>query len=522
MSTTFSTTNTSQWSASNINLKYKNVAAQLKGDIEGKYSSTVPFLDFVHHVWGLDPNLAQKINDYKWELLPDKISQYDNTQYESQLYEPFAAMADALIQEVEKVLGKTSVEAKGTFLYFWNHLMLSSLQTSASRRKPDMLAIDAIFSSLPPNWLFVRQVLEFKRMSDDTPKTSTSSFSDASASSARTRSSSRASDGLAAPGLPGASTPGTPSPSIPTAAAFDLFQITKPSPANSRKRKNTQSHATGNAKRARTGDAAQNQVIRKAEADALQLAFYALECLNASTRHFTAGILIDRFKVSLWYYDRACIIRSDEFNFDSEPNKFATMLYAMSNCSAKEAGFDPHLSLPAELPKRPRKLAGFWQDVIGATFSFPPTTSFQNASKSKPVISSPLLRIVENIFSYRGLIGRGTMVYRVAPIVKGVESNEHEALKTSWPLCSRRLEAETIHTIVEKIPEWKDHLPEVVASATLSAEELELPRVELLKLCSVERFEDRWLHMILMKLYGKLWEVGSVEAFQDVFVNCVE
>ncbi|KAG5651797.1 hypothetical protein H0H81_007383, partial [Sphagnurus paluster] len=547
MSTTFSTTtNTSQSSTPNrrgvnglVHHTYKEVALQLKEDIDGKHSSTVPFLDFVHHVWGLDPELAQKINDRQWKLLPEKLSEYANTKYEPDLYGPFAAMAKALIDEVEKVFGKASEEAKDTSLYFWNHLGLRSLKTSATRRKPDMLAIDTIFSSLCPIWLFVRQVLEFKRTYDsnsktgDTPKTSTSSFAAASTSSAGTRSSSRASNGFAIPGLPAsafASGSGIPlradtrftSPSAtPTAAEFDRSQITKPSPASSHKRKSTHSHAIRKSKRARN-DAPQSPVIQKVKADALQLAVYAIDCLNASTRHFATGILIDRYEVSLWYYDRACIIRSEEFYFDSDPNKLAIMLYAMSNCTAKQAGFDPHLSLPVDLPERPRKLPDFWQDVIDATFSFPSATFPQNASKSKTTVSSLDLRILETIFSYRGLIGRGTMVYRVARIFKGVESEEHEALKTSWPLCSRHLEATTISTLVEKIPEWKDHLPEVIASATLTAEELELPRVELLKVCSIERFEDRWLHMLLMKLYGKLWTVGSVEAFQDVFVDCVE
>ncbi|KAG5637219.1 hypothetical protein H0H81_005382, partial [Sphagnurus paluster] len=547
MSTTFSTTtNTSQSSTPNrrgvnglVHHTYKEVVVQLKEDVDGKHSSTVPFLDFVHHVWGLDPELAQKINDRQWKLLPEKLSEYANTKYEPDLYEPFAAMAKALIDEVEKVFGKASEEAKDTSLYFWNHKGLGSLKTSATSRKPDILAIHTIFSTLCPIWLFVRQVLEFKRTYDyksktgDTPTTSTSSFAAVSTSSAGTRSSSRAKKGFAIPGLPAsaiASGSRIPlqvdtrflSPTVtPTAAEFDRSQIAKPSPASSHKRKSTHSHAIRMSKRARN-DAPPSAVIKKVKADALQLAVYAIDCLNASTRHFAAGILIDRYEVSLWYYDRACIIRSEEFNFDSDPNKLAIMLYAMSNCTAKQAGFDPHLSLPVDLPQRAQKLPDFWQDVIDATFSFPAATSPQNASKSKPTVSSPLLRIIETIFSYRGLIGRGTMVYRVAPIVKGVESNEHEALKISWPLCSRHLEATTIQTLVEKIPEWKDHLPEVIASATLTAEELELPRVELLKLCSIERFEDRWLHMLLMKLYGKLWEVGSVEAFQDVFVDCVE
>ncbi|KAF5388367.1 hypothetical protein D9615_000741 [Tricholomella constricta] len=38
----------------------------------------------------------------------------------------------------------------------------------------------------------------------------------------------------------------------------------------------------------------------------------------------------------------------------------------------------------------------------------------------------------------------------------------------------------------------------------------------------IEDFEDRWLYALMMRFYGKLWEVGSVEAFQDVFVDCLE
>ncbi|KAG5649320.1 hypothetical protein H0H81_004636 [Sphagnurus paluster] len=295
MSTTFSTTtNTSQSSTPNrqgvnglVDHTYRQVATQFKEDIKGKHSSAVPFLDFVHHVWGLDRALAQK---NEWELLSEKLSQYDNTKCEPQLYEPFAAMAEALIQEVEKVFGEASDEAKETSLYFWNHLGLGALKTSATCRKLNMLAIDVIFSSLHPVWLFVRQVLEFKWTSDsksistgDTPNTFMSSFAEASTSSACTGSSSRLSDGFAIPSLPTSAVaaasgiplnadPSLPSPSVtPTEAVFDCSQITKLSPASSHKRKSAHSHVTGKAKQART-DAAQNPVIKKVKADVLQLA----------------------------------------------------------------------------------------------------------------------------------------------------------------------------------------------------------------------------------------------------------
>ncbi|KAF5383659.1 hypothetical protein D9615_003844 [Tricholomella constricta] len=55
-----------------------------------------------------------------------------------------------------------------------------------------------------------------------------------------------------------------------------------------------------------------------------------------------------------------------------------------------------------------------------------------------------------------------------------------------------------------------------------AAKELGLSRVELLKAYPAEGLEDRRQHTLVVQLYGKLWEIGSVEAFQDVFVDCLE
>ena len=99
---------------------------------------------------------------------------------------------------------------------------------------------------------------------------------------------------------------------------------------------------------------------------------------------------------------------------------------------------------------------------------------------------------------------------------------EHEALKISWPLVSRQKEAVIIKKVVEALPGWTDHLPEVSFSATYNAERLALRRAELLKPISTAEFEDRELHAIAMKLYQKLWEVDTVEEFKRAFIDCVE
>ncbi|KAG5633491.1 hypothetical protein DXG03_007256, partial [Asterophora parasitica] len=121
---------------------------------------------------------------------------------------------------------------------------------------------------------------------------------------------------------------------------------------------------------------------------------------------------------------------------------------------------------------------------------------------------------------YRGLVGRGTMVYKVAPVN---DPKKPLAYKVGWPVVVRKLEADTIKRLRNRLPEWlHEHLPEVVSSMTRTAEQLKLPRVELLKVDTIKDFEDRVLHALVMKLYGKLWEVGNVDAFMDVWVHCLE
>ncbi|KAF8657534.1 hypothetical protein AX14_007873, partial [Amanita brunnescens Koide BX004] len=39
----------------------------------------------------------------------------------------------------------------------------------------------------------------------------------------------------------------------------------------------------------------------------LQLARYVLECMAAASRHYATGVFVDRFNISLWYYDRAIV-----------------------------------------------------------------------------------------------------------------------------------------------------------------------------------------------------------------------
>ena len=77
-----------------------------------------------------------------------------------------------------------------------------------------------------------------------------------------------------------------------------------------------------------------------------------------------------------------------------------------------------------------------------------------------------------------------------------------------------------IRQLREAIPDMAQHLPNLMCSADMTAEEVRLPR-HLLGINVIQDLERRF-HALVMSRYKVLWMVDSVEEFQDVFVDCVE
>ncbi|KAG5640878.1 hypothetical protein DXG03_006755 [Asterophora parasitica] len=243
-----------------------------------------------------------------------------------------------------------------------------------------------------PLWLLVWQVFEFKRKADDTTDAFGVQQADSSHSPTLTSSGSIFSSGAdALPSIPATSQ------SFPAAKAkasgskalhkkalkerFDdaAYDPQAPSAGSKKHRGSQSSMSTTASKRARKGPAPPRRPpppppsLTLAQ---LQLATYALECLDASTRHYVTSFWIDRFKISLWYFDRACVIQTVTFDFEESPAYLSLILYALHTCQdSKKAGFDPNLALPprAERGKRPVKedIPKHYQDVLGAIITLP-------------------------------------------------------------------------------------------------------------------------------------------------------
>ena len=247
----------------------------------------------------------------------------------------------------------------------------------------------------------------------------------------------------------------------------------------------------------------------------LQLARYVLECMAAASRHYATGVIADRFNISLWYYDRAIVARAAIFNFEEQPVMLALVLYALRSCTPQQAGFNPFI-----VPASEARLSNM--DELFET----PTSAMQSKDDQVVLVqedgSTVRFQMTgERLFVNRCLLGRGTHVFSVRAIDgNGTVTDSEKVLKMMWPDGQRIREAEVIHKLREAIPEMAQHLPDVMCSSDMTAEQLRLPR-HLLGIDVTEDLERR-LHSIVMSRYKALWKVETVEEFQDVFVDCVE
>ncbi|KAF9461056.1 hypothetical protein BDZ94DRAFT_1264469 [Collybia nuda] len=238
-----------------------------------------------------------------------------------------------------------------------------------------------------------------------------------------------------------------------------------------------------------------------------QLIAHASEALNVPGCNYTTCTAVQSYSITLWYYDRTCMVRTFEFDLRHERKEFALFAYGISHNS-----------------KTPSTTNQTLQSSFKSTFQ----PSFTMVDPTKITIPSDTSEkhdatytIVDTIYTYHALIGRGTKVFAVTPDTPDGNSAGEQVLKLAWPNIYRPKEIKLVEAIVAAAPRWQAHLPQITFSATFSADQL-LPRLNLLRTLPFKTFHDRYLHVMAMLKYQKLWEVDNVEEFQDAFVDCVE
>ncbi|KAJ2916670.1 hypothetical protein MD484_g3767, partial [Candolleomyces efflorescens] len=250
-----------------------------------------------------------------------------------------------------------------------------------------------------------------------------------------------------------------------------------------------------------------------------QAASYALKSFASNNRHYFVYIVVESWDLTVLYFDHTLILQVAEFNFEANSGALALVLYGTHACDWRRAGFDPNLRAspasfsaatedehPVETP-----LASFFhfeEDMRGA---------------GKTAINKTY-RVTDILASTNELIGRATSVYEVRELSPNNElSSEHYALKLSWPLKSQVSESGVIQRLRDRLPaDLHAHLPCLEFSTDFDAERLQLPWLQLdLELTSTNH-QERVLRVLAERKYTKLWEAGSVEAFKQAWLDCVE
>ncbi|KAG9218096.1 hypothetical protein CCMSSC00406_0010255 [Pleurotus cornucopiae] len=210
--------------------------------------------------------------------------------------------------------------------------------------------------------------------------------------------------------------------------------------------------------------------------------------------------MVDNFWVTLWYFDRMGAIVTQPFDFAEEPWKLALVTLALGRCTPAQAGFEPLILQPSgdtttDLLSFDRPIS----TVVRAEIVLP--RDLTKPSKEDPpfVITAPPLYV------YRGVVGRGSIVYPVTALT-GPFQNHESVAKWSWPLAAVRMrEHELISRLRKLVPSMQQHLPEVIEHREYSVEELGLPRCKIGSGEEISRYEARQLTIIILPRYKHLW-----------------
>ncbi|KAJ3799500.1 hypothetical protein GGU11DRAFT_721510 [Lentinula aff. detonsa] len=286
--------------------------------------------------------------------------------------------------------------------------------------------------------------------------------------------------------------------------------------------------------------------------DETQLALYAVKCFESSSRFFVAGIYVQHWTMILWYYDRMGATRTVSFQFSVEDAQtLGLVLVALNHSDASRSGYssflhatdhqDPGNSLCSTTnqrfstaPSKPHSELLLVSNKLppkgrkGSVLRFPCSVVDDEGNEMTAFRAFVIEAI---LFSYPGLIGRGTEAYLVYELlVSKPQILQQLVAKLAWCSVHRPPESKTIRKLLENAPEISRNLPDVVFACVYdSSKHLRLPRYKMLscdewvdqKISGVD-FEKRDLVVIVMKRYQPLWSAKNLEEFKKVFVDLVE
>jgi len=327
--------------------------AALKLDLTGHNFKEISVVDFVTTVWGLDEDVAQKIGNAKFTLPEHPANLYEKVlttrnYSERHLHAPFLEIHTDLLGQVCDLLGISPEEFNNIF---WDGKGDAMIRNQYTRRKPDLLNMNRLVVGIV--WELVNAVVEFKRHGSDKDEETKEiplltipedTKLNVPFATSEARSNNKKS------GNPGNSTQWKPAGSHQASASIQSDFLSSVGTNSTIYSATTMSSGKRSAEEALGPDIPSGRTSTRKRArvtrttlDQLQLATYALECLGASSRHYTTGIFIDKYHVSLWCYNRTTVLRSSIFKWNEDLQSLALALFALTRCDMKHAGFDPNV-----------------------------------------------------------------------------------------------------------------------------------------------------------------------------------
>ncbi|KAH6887170.1 hypothetical protein BKA70DRAFT_1204064 [Coprinopsis sp. MPI-PUGE-AT-0042] len=272
--------------------------------------------------------------------------------------------------------------------------------------------------------------------------------------------------------------------------------------------------------------------------DHRQLAVYAMACLSSAARLYTTGIFVDGFQITMFYYDRRLVARSLSFDFRKQPQYLAVLVYAMLCSDYRNDGLNIYLHEKSCTDTACKGCIGSSMKDACFRFPFDASTKIPGQNKDSKPLETPTLpidgsqlfavfNIGDLIHEAIGIMGRATVVYRVNPQdipgIKKKDLRSAAALKMSWQPPYRCIEMNIIARLLERAPECKPYLPEILYGGVFSAEALGLPSaMKTIPTDKLPDFVQRALHVIVSRLYHKIWTAKTIPEFLKIWLHCVK
>ncbi|TFY76103.1 hypothetical protein EWM64_g7906, partial [Hericium alpestre] len=255
----------------------------------------------------------------------------------------------------------------------------------------------------------------------------------------------------------------------------------------------------------------------------LQVGSYALELMSqVGNRRYTTAIFVRGRMISLWYFDRIGVLKTQEFNYTlmgkkPDPSKLLLVAVALSLCDRDHFGYEPLLRYPSSDTGAPTTVKG--ADLVLPAGKVEDRNGQKIANKISLKVRGEALHV------QYGIVGRGTVVLPVMPSDKENLPSKFFTVpdlvvKLSWPVSTRAAEDSLIRTIRAKIPiKWRNHLPDLQCSATLDKDDLHLPRTSMSSKTGSP--EPRVLRILVCARALPLYKLRSLVGFQRVFLDFV-